>query len=207
MIAFLTILGYSLYDTIVVFDRARENSAALGRSGRMTYTRHHEPVAEPGAHALGEHARRRRSCRSSRCCSSAPPPRRETLEEFALALLVGLDRPAPTRRSSSPPRRGAGSRSGSPSTGLRRRRPRGTARPPADAASRRPSGAGAGRPTTPTADGDRQATPAAGADRPDPGPARPRAPPCRPDPRKKGQAAVAREQLVRWAAWRRHGPS
>jgi preprotein translocase subunit SecF len=38
VIAFLTILGFSLYDTIVVFDKAQENAARLTSSGRMTYT-------------------------------------------------------------------------------------------------------------------------------------------------------------------------
>ena len=38
VIAILTILGYSLYDTVVVFDRVRDNSRSLGASGRMTYT-------------------------------------------------------------------------------------------------------------------------------------------------------------------------
>jgi preprotein translocase subunit SecF len=38
VIAFLTILGYSLYDTIVVFDKVRENSVGLGATGRMTYS-------------------------------------------------------------------------------------------------------------------------------------------------------------------------
>lgn len=37
VIAMLTILGYSLYDTVVVFDRVKENSAALGEPGRRTY--------------------------------------------------------------------------------------------------------------------------------------------------------------------------
>src|SRR5213078_3936048 len=37
VIAFLTILGYSLYDTIVVFDRVQENTRGLAASGRMTY--------------------------------------------------------------------------------------------------------------------------------------------------------------------------
>jgi preprotein translocase subunit SecF len=37
VIAFLTILGYSLYDTIVVYDRARENGARFGATGKMTY--------------------------------------------------------------------------------------------------------------------------------------------------------------------------
>ena len=38
VIAFLTILGYSLYDTIVVFDKVEENVKGKGGSGRMTYT-------------------------------------------------------------------------------------------------------------------------------------------------------------------------
>ena len=37
VIAILTILGYSLYDTVVVFDRVRENSIGLGEPGRRTY--------------------------------------------------------------------------------------------------------------------------------------------------------------------------
>jgi preprotein translocase subunit SecF len=38
VISFLTILGYSLYDTIVVYDRVQENSARYDRSGQYTYT-------------------------------------------------------------------------------------------------------------------------------------------------------------------------
>ncbi len=38
VIAFLTILGYSLYDTIVVFDKIEENVKGIGASGRLTYT-------------------------------------------------------------------------------------------------------------------------------------------------------------------------
>ena len=38
VIAFLTILGYSLYDTIVVFDRVQENTRGLASTNRMTYT-------------------------------------------------------------------------------------------------------------------------------------------------------------------------
>ena len=37
VIAFLTILGYSLYDTIVVFDKVEENTKGLSASGRLTY--------------------------------------------------------------------------------------------------------------------------------------------------------------------------
>ncbi len=38
VIALLTILGYSLYDTVVVFDRVKENAATLGDPGRRTYS-------------------------------------------------------------------------------------------------------------------------------------------------------------------------
>lgn len=38
MIAFLTILGFSLYDTIVVDDRIIDNTKRFGHTGRFTYT-------------------------------------------------------------------------------------------------------------------------------------------------------------------------
>jgi preprotein translocase subunit SecF len=38
VIAFLTILGFSLYDTVVVFDKVRENTALLGTSRGETYS-------------------------------------------------------------------------------------------------------------------------------------------------------------------------
>ncbi|MDQ1710495.1 MAG: preprotein translocase subunit SecF [Frankiaceae bacterium] len=38
VIALLTILGYSLYDTVVVFDKLRENSVGLTGGSRMTYS-------------------------------------------------------------------------------------------------------------------------------------------------------------------------
>ena len=37
VIALLTILGYSLYDTVVVFDKVEEDTDALATTGRMTY--------------------------------------------------------------------------------------------------------------------------------------------------------------------------
>jgi preprotein translocase subunit SecF len=39
VIGLLTILGYSLYDTVVVFDKVRENTAGLLATGRNTYSR------------------------------------------------------------------------------------------------------------------------------------------------------------------------
>ncbi|MGN6332543.1 MAG: protein translocase subunit SecF [Motilibacteraceae bacterium] len=38
VIGLLTILGYSLYDTVVVFDKVRENTAGLQGGSRMTYS-------------------------------------------------------------------------------------------------------------------------------------------------------------------------
>jgi len=38
VVAFLTILGYSIYDTIVVFDKVRENQARPAVVSRLTYT-------------------------------------------------------------------------------------------------------------------------------------------------------------------------
>ncbi len=38
VIGFLTILGYSLYDTVVVFDKVRENTAGLTAGSRMTFS-------------------------------------------------------------------------------------------------------------------------------------------------------------------------
>jgi preprotein translocase subunit SecF len=38
VIAFLTILGYSIYDTVVVFDQVKENEKKVGLTSRLTYT-------------------------------------------------------------------------------------------------------------------------------------------------------------------------
>jgi preprotein translocase subunit SecF len=38
VIGFLTILGYSLYDTVVVFDKVRENTKSVAAVGKMTYS-------------------------------------------------------------------------------------------------------------------------------------------------------------------------
>ncbi len=38
VIAFLTILGYSLYDTVVIFDRVKDRTSGLSAAGRVTYS-------------------------------------------------------------------------------------------------------------------------------------------------------------------------
>ena len=38
VIGFLTILGYSLYDTVVVFDKVRENTKSIGATSKQTFS-------------------------------------------------------------------------------------------------------------------------------------------------------------------------
>ena len=57
VVAFLTILGYSLYDTIVVFDRVKENQAKFAVRAHAV-PRHRQRLDEPGADALAQHEHR-----------------------------------------------------------------------------------------------------------------------------------------------------
>ena len=103
VIAFLTILGYSLYDTIVVFDRVKENERRITRR-RARWRRPRQHLHEPGADALAEHVRvgvapgavaagrRRRPARSGDAAGVRPRPVHRHAHR------------APTRRSSSPRR-------------------------------------------------------------------------------------------------------
>jgi preprotein translocase subunit SecF len=89
VIAFLTILGYSLYDSIVVFDRVRENEAR--------YAAHKAPYADVINVSMNQVL-----MRSLNTSISAVVPvlallfigagflGAETLSEFAIALLVGM---------------------------------------------------------------------------------------------------------------------
>jgi preprotein translocase subunit SecF len=90
VIAFLTILGYSLYDTIVVFDRVQANTEHLTQSSRQTYT---------GAVSLSLNQVLMRSINTT--ITSLLPVMGilvvgagilgvASLEEFAVALAVGL---------------------------------------------------------------------------------------------------------------------
>jgi len=90
VIAFLTIMGYSLYDTIVVYDKVREIVARLGATERYTY---------PELMNLALNRVAMRSINTS--ITSAIPVvsmllvgsvllGAATLREFAVALLVGI---------------------------------------------------------------------------------------------------------------------
>jgi preprotein translocase subunit SecF len=89
LIAFLTILGYSLYDTIVVFDRVKENEARFGT------------VKPPFADVLNVSMNQVLMRSLNTTLSSVVPVislllvgsailGQQTLEEFALALLIGM---------------------------------------------------------------------------------------------------------------------
>lgn len=90
VIAFLTILGYSLYDTLVVFDKIRENEARFLNSRKHSYT----DIVELSANQV--------LMRSINTTITSVLPVLSllvvgsfvlgavTLQEFAVALLVGL---------------------------------------------------------------------------------------------------------------------
>ena len=90
IIAFLTIMGYSLYDTIVVYDKVREIVGRLGATDRYRYTE------------LMNLALNRVTMRSINTSITSAIPvisllligslllGAATLQEFAVALLVGI---------------------------------------------------------------------------------------------------------------------
>jgi preprotein translocase subunit SecF len=88
--AFLTILGFSLYDTVVVFDKVRENQASLTAVGRSTYS-------DMVNRSLNNVLMRSLSTSfvallpvASLLVIGSVIMGATTLEDFALALLVGL---------------------------------------------------------------------------------------------------------------------
>jgi preprotein translocase subunit SecF len=90
VIAFLTILGYSIYDTIVVFDKVKENQARPALASRVTYTE---------LSSLSMNQVLLRSVNTSvvailpvisMLVVGAQIMGAVTLEEFAVALLVGM---------------------------------------------------------------------------------------------------------------------
>jgi len=88
--AFLTILGFSLYDTVVVFDKIKENEATLHSIGRSTY-------ADMVNRSLNQVLMRSLSTTFvallpivSLLVIGSLIMGATTLEDFALALLVGL---------------------------------------------------------------------------------------------------------------------
>lgn len=90
VIAFLTILGYSLYDTVVVFDRVKEDTAALSTVSTVTY-------GETANRALNEVLVRSLSTSATSILPvgsllfiGANLLGADTLQDLALALFVGM---------------------------------------------------------------------------------------------------------------------
>jgi len=90
VIAFLTILGFSIYDTIVVDDKIKENDRLVGMSGRMSY-------AQMTAFSMNQVLLRSINTTVvsllpviSLLVVGAGIMGAVTLEEFSIALLVGL---------------------------------------------------------------------------------------------------------------------
>ena len=67
VIALLTILGFSIYDGIVVFDKVDENTNLVGSKEDLSYGGDGQHVAQPGADALAEHVDHRPAPGGRRC--------------------------------------------------------------------------------------------------------------------------------------------
>ena len=78
VIAVLTILGYSLYDTIVVFDRSQENQARYTKTGHYTFI------------TLSRRSLNQVFMRTMNTTITAGFYGQATLSEFSIALLIGL---------------------------------------------------------------------------------------------------------------------
>ena len=180
VIGLLTILGYSLYDTVVVFDKVRENTAGHHRADP-----HDLQPRSPTSRSTRPWSGRS-TPRSSRCCRS---PRMlfigggllgaGTLKDLSLALFVGLAAGAYSSifiatplladlKEREPAMKALAKRVAQPARGRpsRRRRPRAGRRP-----SRRPRRAADGRRRAGARDGCRRRR--GGRLRPAPQPGRP----------------------------------
>ena len=90
VIALLTILGFSLYDTVVVFDRVKERTASLSAAGRITYTQAtNEALNEVLIRSLNTSIVSLLPVASLLVVGSYLLGAR-TLRELALALLIGI---------------------------------------------------------------------------------------------------------------------
>ena len=161
VIGLLTILGYSLYDTVVVFDKVRENTAGLLTTPALHLQRRGQPGAEPDAGPVDQHLADRAASRSRRSCSSARACSARARSRTCRWCCSSACCRAPTPRSSSPPRCWPTSRSASRSTRTWRSRSsaawRAAAAPPTRAAPPAPSAVASGAPP-PAAATDRAAT-------------------------------------------------
>ena len=91
VIGLLTILGFSLYDIVVVFDKVQENTRGHHRAAPPDVQRGDQPRRQPDAHALDQHRPGRAAARRAACSSSAPACSAPgTLKDLGLVLFVGI---------------------------------------------------------------------------------------------------------------------
>ncbi len=103
VIGLLTILGYSLYDTVVVFDSLKEQTRDItnrpaGPTPRSPTGRSTAPWSAPSTPPWS------RCCRWAACCSSAAVSSGRACSTTSPCRCSSASRPVPTRRSSSPRR-------------------------------------------------------------------------------------------------------
>ena len=89
VIGLLTILGFSLYDTVVVFDKVEENTRGLDR-GVPHLHRGGQPGRQPDPDAVDQHLGDRAAAGRRSAVRRRRPARRRTLKDLALVLFVGL---------------------------------------------------------------------------------------------------------------------
>ena len=103
VIGVLTILGYSLYDTVVVFDKVRENTAgpAVRRALHLLEAAN---LAVNQTLVRSINTSSPRCCRWPGSCSSVPGCSASARSRTSRSRCSSASPPAPTRRCSSPRR-------------------------------------------------------------------------------------------------------
>ena len=80
VIGLLTILGYSLYDTVVVFDKVRENTAPIAGGSRYTYAQAAQPGGQPDVGPIDQHVHHRVAASCFVALRRGWPARRRVVE-------------------------------------------------------------------------------------------------------------------------------
>ena len=90
VIGLLAILGFSLYDTVVVYDKVQENTKGLTSLLRRTYRGGGEPGHQPDADAVDQHQPDRAAAGRGAAGGGVAILGSGTLRDLALVQLVGM---------------------------------------------------------------------------------------------------------------------
>ena len=113
VIGLLTILGYSLYDTVVVFDSLKEGSRRTSPSRPAAPTARSPTARSTAPWCAPSTPRSSRCCRSPACCSSVAVSSAPACSTTSRCRCSSASPPVRTPRSSSPRRSSPTSRSAS----------------------------------------------------------------------------------------------